>query len=502
MPTQSKVSATRVALYKQTSFNPIRGLTPARLASALDAFERGELRQAALIWQKIMERDDQVKTCAPKRTRKVTGLSWEVLPLDDSPEAAAHAEALTHFYDNLRTVDGLDENVRGGMRLLVKQLMSAVALRYACFEIVWQPGAALSAELKFLPLQFFENTTGRLRFLRTDADPYGVELDEFFGAGNWMVAHGDGVMSACSVAWMFKNMPLKAWVTYCEKYGIPGLHAKTPAQKGSEEWQALVAALNGFGEDLALVTNEGASIAPLAQPSAGAQPHPALVDRMDRAISRLWFGGDLATMSQQGEAAGSNPQSDDLSALQEDDAAMITDTFQEYLDRAVIRQLFGVEQPLAYFQLKLPARTNVERDLRVDETLVRLGVPVGIKSLQQRYGRPAPESGDRLATVPQAAAGMMPATNEQPEAYRRNVLAQYRRAQATRIAPIAGRFEAALALPESERQAALSKLRDELPEYLRTLSPDSPTVKALEAALGTALVSGAAEGRTQLSPSA
>lgn len=512
---QSKVGAQRAALYKLTSFNPIRGLTPARLAAALDGFDRGELRAAAQIWQKIMERDDQVKTCAPKRTRKVTGLSWEVLPIDDSPEADAHAKALTHFYNNLRTVDGLDENVRGGMRLLIKQLMSAVALRYAAFEVVWKPGAQLTAELKFLPLQFFENTTGRLRYLRTDSDLYGVELDEFFGPGNWMLAHGDGVMGACSVAWMFKNMPLKAWVTFCEKFGIPGLHAQTSAGEGSKEWDALVSALNGFGEDLAIVTNEGAKIAPLATPAAGNQPHPALVDRMDRAISRLWFGGDLATMSADGGAVGSQPQSDDLAALQEDDAAMITDTLQEYLDRAVIRQLFGVDEPLAYFQLKLPARTNVERELKVDQALVGLGVPLGVKSLQQRYGRPAPEAAEALAQAPAAGAdapfGVLPpvsganerrlclAANDQAPAFGLSMLAQYGRAARERLAPLRARFETALEIEDAAaRQTALEQLRAELPAFLRTLSPDSPTVKALENALGTALASGAAEARSAL----
>lgn len=504
---QSKVGAQRASLFKLTSFNPIRNLTPARLATALDAFERGELRSAALIWQKIMERDDQVKACAPKRTRKVAGLSWEVLPIDDSPEAAAHAEALTHFYNNLRTVDGLEENVRGGMRLLMKQLLTAVPLRYACFEIIWKPqGAQLTAELKFLPLQFFENTTGRLRFLKADTDVYGADLDEFFGEGNWMVATGDGLMQACSVAWMFKNMPLKAWVTFCDKFGIPGLHAKTTAAKGSPEWQALVDAINGFGEDLALVTNEGASIAPLAAPAAGNQPHPELVDRMDRAISRLWLGGDLATMSQAGEGSGAMPQSDDLSALQEEDAALITDTLQEYLDRAVIRQLFGVEEPLAYFQLKLPAKTNVERELKVDETLVRLGVPVGVKSLQQRYGRPEPEAGEPVAALAQTAApaapGMFPAANEAPAAaFRQSVLAQYGRAQAERLGPVLKRLDQVLAMPEGDAQrGALERLRASLPEVLKGLKPDSPTVKALEAALGTALASGAAEARKALSP--
>lgn len=518
---QSKVGAQRAALFKLTSFNPIRAITPAKLASALDAFDRGEIRQAVLIWQKIMERDDMVKACHPKRTRNVTGLQYEILPVDDSPQAQAHAEALKYFYNNLTAFHGLNENERGGLRLLLQHVMTAVGLRYAAFELIWKPAATgqITAEIKFLPLQFFENTSGRLRYLRSDTDLVGVDPDEYFGEGNWMVATGEGIMEASSVAWMFKSMPLKAWVSYCDKFGIPGLHAKTTAAQGSPEWQALVQALGGYGEDLALVTNDGASIAPLVGPAGGSQPHPPLVERMDRAISRLWLGGDLATMSAAGGAVGSQPQSGDLARLQEDDAAMVTDAFQLYLDRAVIRQLFGEGvAPLAYFQLKPPAGQDTAREILTDQFLIDSGAPVGVKALLERYGRSEPAEGDTRATPKPAGApapfGALPqisstnerrvcaAANESTAAgFRASVLASYGKAQATRFAPLLKRLDQVLDMPNgAERTGALERLRASLPEFLKGLSPESPTVKSLEAALGTALASGATEARAAISP--
>jgi phage gp29-like protein len=269
---QSKVSAERAKLFKLMFSNPISGLTPARLISRLNAWQRGEIRDAALLFQQIIERDDQVGPCANKRTRAVSRLTWQILPVDDSPAAEKHKTSLSHFYNNLTAFDGLNEMDRGGVRKLVKQMLTAIGMRYAMHEIIWKPAApgGLTAEFKFLPLQFFENTTGRLRFLQADLAMYGSDLDEFFGPGGWMCTAGDGLMIACSIAYLFKTPTgLKAWVSFMEKFGMPGLHAETSAQKGTSEWDDLVAALAAYAEDFAMVTSQGTKINPIESKTGG-----------------------------------------------------------------------------------------------------------------------------------------------------------------------------------------------------------------------------------------
>lgn len=511
---ESKVGADRARQFKLTSFNPIKGLTPARLSTYLDAWKRGTLREIALVWQDIMERDDQVKTCHPKRTRNVTGLDYAVLPVDDSAEAGLHKEALEAFYSNLTAVNALELNERGGVRLLFKHMMTAVGMRYACHEIVWEPGARnkLKAQFRFLPLQFFENMTGRLRFLESDFALLGTDLDEFFGPGGWMVTTGEGIMHATCVAYMFKHMPLKAWVSYCEKFGVPGIHAKTSAAKGSAEWNALIDAVAGFGEDLALITNDGASINPIELKNSGNQPHPALVERMDRAISRLWMGGDLATMSASGSAVGSQPQSDDLEQLKRDDADMITDTLQEYVDKQVIAQTFGADvAPLAYFKLKPPARLDIERELKIDQSLIGWGVEIGVRDLRERYGRSEPDAADEIAHPPVAAAspfgaGGPPRLNAQNESvsrqdtFRANALKELTQAQASALRPLVDRLNAILALPDAKIDGALEALKRDLPQINRVILKDAQTQLAFEKILGAAMAAGMADGRAAVTP--
>ncbi|MDR1281019.1 MAG: DUF935 domain-containing protein [Opitutaceae bacterium] len=323
------MDAERVRQARLSQVNPIRYLTPERLAACIDQFDAGHLRNAALAWQKIRDRDDMIKTVAEKRELAIALLDWEILPVEDSPEAEDHKQALEDFYNNLVATDALDRNRRGGLSTLIHQMMHSAGHKYAVHEIIWRPDTdALTAEFRFVPLQFFENTAGSIRFLPTDFAAFGEELEE----AGWMVTTGAGLMEASSIAWLFKRRPLQVWLTFCDKFGMPGLHGKTPASKGSDEWNAFREALAHYAEDWSLLTSTGTEIAPIQVNASGVAPHSSLVDRMDRAIARLWRGADLGTMSQQGDATGSNPQTTETDILVAADAMTISETLQHYVD--------------------------------------------------------------------------------------------------------------------------------------------------------------------------
>src|SRR5260221_4821662 len=50
--------AENIQLQRRMRFNPLRTLYPENLSLALDQFEMGILRQAALLWEAIARRDD------------------------------------------------------------------------------------------------------------------------------------------------------------------------------------------------------------------------------------------------------------------------------------------------------------------------------------------------------------------------------------------------------------------------------------------------------------
>src|SRR3954463_2138046 len=106
---------------------------------------------------------------------------------------------------------------------------TAASYAYAVHHFVWKPqpgrmlevpGAdpvpALRAELEHVPLWFFENVTGTLRFLPYGG--FGVEGRPLDWDGEWMVTTGAGVMFAASICHVFKRLTFQDWTIFNERY--------------------------------------------------------------------------------------------------------------------------------------------------------------------------------------------------------------------------------------------------------------------------------------------
>ena len=379
---QNPLNSARIAAHMRSRFDPIRNLTPERLTRQLDDFHAGYLREAALVWDAIERRDDIVQAVAAKRKMSAGRNGWDVLTLDDSPRAAEHREALDFFWRNVRCVNALDENEAGGFALLARQMMDAVGKRYAVHEIVWERVGPhhLRAQLRFVPLWFFENRTGKLRFLPSDYALEGEALDP----GRWMVTCGAGVMEACSVAFLYKHLPLRDWLLYCERNGTPGVRGVTDAAPGTAEWDAARDAVVAFGAEFRALMTTGTTIEAIDLGCSGTLPYPALVERMDRGISVLWRGSDLSTLSRE-HGIGSSLQKDEPDLLAEGDASMLTETLNEQVGRHVIRALFN-EEPLARIAVRPGRQTGIATDLTIYRAAHEMGFSIDERDFRERFG--------------------------------------------------------------------------------------------------------------------
>ncbi|MDR1456451.1 MAG: DUF935 domain-containing protein [Puniceicoccales bacterium] len=376
---------------RRQDFNPIRLLTAETLTRQLDAFHRGELWPAALLWDAIERRDDLLKGVAAKRKKAVARLPWTILTTDDSAEARQQQEALRFFYNNLRCTGAIDRNERGSFALLVKQMMDAVGKKYAVHEIVYQihgncftdgcARALISAEFRFVPLWYFENYTGLLRFLPGDMAREGISLEE----GAWLVTVGDGLMEACSIAYLFKHLPLRDWLIYCDRNGMPGVKGVTDAVPGTPQWEMAKQAVEAFGAEFNALMSTGSDLQAIDLTSRGVLPYPALVDRMDRAMAALWCGSDLSTMSR-GNGVGASMQAGGQNLLEQDDAAIISEVLNEQVDRYVLNYLFGDAPVKAYLSLQSTQSDNFLWDLELYERLAKLGVQIPANDLCEHFG--------------------------------------------------------------------------------------------------------------------
>jgi len=176
-----------------------------------------------------------------------------------------------------------------------------------------------------------------------------------------------------------------------ERNGMPGVRGVTEAAPGTPEWEAAREAVRDFGAEFQALMSQGTEITPVDLSTKGELPYPPLVERMDRAMAALWRGADLSTLSK-GQGLGASLQADEMALLQQDDAAMISETLNTQVDAVVVRELFGQEAPRAGFRLKADNDAARLTHLELLERLVKLGAPVAVTGLHERFGLhpPAP----------------------------------------------------------------------------------------------------------------
>lgn len=440
---------------KRSRWNPLKDLTPDKLAGYLDEFRAGYLRNLAQVMELIEERDDTLSCVVPKAKASVARHDWEVLTVDTQDEAEAaqaqkQKEVLEHFYNNLQATSALDQDEVGGLSLLLRQMMDAKGKRYSIHNIVWQPeaGGRYTATFHHVPLWFFENTEGRMRFISQPYGWFGEEMDP----EAWLVTRGRGVMIACAVAWMYKHIPLRDWLIYCGRHGMPGIEGVTDAPEGSEEWERAVAAVAAAAAEFAWVRSRSTEIKTIDFSAQGELPYPKLVERMDRAMSALWRGADLSTISSgQGAGRGASLQGEESDIIEEDDLAWLSETLNFKVDRLVLDYVFGPGTPaLAYLKVLPENQQDVDQDIKVDQFLLKSGFPVGIQQISERYHRPLPDDDDEILKAPAPLQLMPPGEGDDD---------QGRRPAGLNDAAV-GRFADALGVPERWLGPVATMLRE------------------------------------------
>lgn len=486
-------------------FSPFPELSMDLIAGQLNDFRIGELRAATRTWEAMIERDLDLATVAQKRFADGARLEWEIHQDDDGPEATQHAEALRYAYDNLETTTVLDQDERGGVSTLIRQMLTAHAFRYSVHEMILRidsiKAKQCSFELRHCPVWFFEARRGRLAFLADDHEIYGKPLEP----GRWLTTVGLGLMRPCSIAYGIKHFPLRDWLLFCSRYGLPAVHGETTAAPGTKEFDAFVQALQEFASNWICATGVGTKINLIEAKGGGELPFIAPVEMVNRGYAKAFRGGDLSTESRDGSAVGSNPQNEERMALLEDDARLISETLNGRLDEPLIQYLFGT-RPKAWFQLLPPKRLDVEKDTKAAEFLVKHGVSVGQKTVRLRLGFPEPEEGDDLLEAPAAPAAAptgpgigMPAglANEGPDAFQTRSADQLAQAVAADLAPIRRRLAGIEQITDPDiRRTRLQALLADLGSLEADILADPEAARVLEGIQGAALASGLAARRS------
>ncbi|MBQ6245492.1 MAG: DUF935 family protein [Kiritimatiellae bacterium] len=373
----------------QLRYNALRALDPNVLVRHLEAFARGDICGLERVIDEFELREDKMRIGSFKMAAAVSSKPWKVQIRqgeEENPRAKLHQEHLTKFWNRIEATDAFCRNRKGGLRLLVKQMMSAQSRVYSVHDICWKVNGdgTLSATFTHVPAWCFENRTGRLRYIRNDGDTVGVEMPD----GEWLVTVGEGVGIAAAVIAMAKRLSWNDWLLFSEKCGMPVILGNTNAQRDTPAWAAMSRAIRAIAPKTGLLADTGTTLNAVSMGAGGQQTYRELVDTVDRAISALYRGGDLATQSSGPDAAGVNAQAGESELMDDDGCKMVSETLRDQVEKFVIRFELGDFEPLAEIVINPPADTeDVEREMKIDNHLAGLGVKLSKKDALARYGR-------------------------------------------------------------------------------------------------------------------
>ena len=387
----------------QLRYNALRALDPDVLVRHLEAFQRGDICGLERVIDEFEQREDKMRIGSFKMAAAVSSKPWKVQIRqgeEENPRAKLHQEHLTKFWNRVEATDAFCRNRKGGLRLLVKQMMSAQSRVYSVHDICWKVNGdgTLNATFTHVPAWCFENRTGRLRYIRNDCDTVGAEMPD----GEWLVTVGEGVGIAAAVIAMAKRLSWNDWLLFSEKCGMPVILGNTNAQRDTPAWAAMSRAIRAIAPKTGLLADTGTTLNAVSMGAGGQNTYRELVDTVDRAISALYRGGDLATQSSGPDAAGVNAQAGESELMDDDGCKMVAETLRDQVEKFVIRFELGDFEPLAEIVINPPADTDdVEREMKIDTHLSELGVKLSKKDALARYGRTEAEDENDALTPPQ-----------------------------------------------------------------------------------------------------
>lgn len=339
----------------------------------------------------------------------------------DDAEDAAQAEFArmleTHLF-NLSGGFGWDA-LRGGLASYARRHGSAV------FEIVWGRDLLPQMFLHRHPGQFAYSTTGQVYIIGSrrgtsletaPAPPRKLVRDSIPAPyGN---PYGQPVIFPLRFLYFFKKNGLAAWIDGVETYGLPRMVVKAPA--GNDQAQmvrTIRSAIESLRRTSAVVLPEGYQVdnLPVAAGS-GVLPHHALLDYLDREMTRFLRGSTLSSMENSG--TGSLAQS----LTHERTAKNIPKAAARRLQRAInehvikpVCELAGVRFPFPSYVIDTDDARDVKEVLDIFSKAKELGVETSLSQFREWAGLAAPKD-EEDAIKPGAPAP------EQPPPVRRPLL--------------------------------------------------------------------------------
>jgi phage gp29-like protein len=383
---------------------PSQGLTPERLTQIARDADSGQIQDQAELFEEMLEKDAHLFGIFQSRKLGVAKVEYEIVPATSASEDKLIAERVAKII-----------GASQGWRNSIEDMLDAVPKGFSALWIEWQIVPDAAATVSFSRLHYVHQKNFRfgrgsdltsdpqeLRRLTRDQVVDGATLEE----NKWIVpvikarsGHPAraSILRTCTWSYLFKNFGLKAFVIFCEIFGVPLRLGKYEPTASPDDKQALWDALRGLGVDAAAMISKSTEIEfPESQKGSTTALYDVLIALCNREMSKAVLGHTGSSESTPGKLGEEETAKEVRFDLVESDALAIDYVISEELVKPLVDFNFGPREVYPYYKTKISQPKNLLAIARVDQRLVSMGWHMPEDYVTEVYGRPIAKEGDRV----------------------------------------------------------------------------------------------------------
>jgi hypothetical protein len=364
----------------RATYNPLRGLTIARVVDLLEQGERGAYADLQWAYRYVEKRDATLRGLKRLRLAAIGKLDWDIkivseLSDADQRRAEAQAKKLREAYERIT-------NLRQAIRFLAL----AEFRGFSHLEKRYEGDRPGKPVVRLEPVeQWFwcrDTSAGDWQYnpeavSRTQGEP--VDLQHF------MVREvEDPINEIGLINHVYQGMGRKDWAGFVETYGIPPIFGELPQNVPSGDTEKFQQMMEAIISDMRGTMPNGAKVHTVDAGARGVNPFDSFIRFFKEETVLAGTSGKLTMLNDStGLGSGqSDLHSSVFDALAQAEAGEISELFQEHFDR----QILGDEPALAYFEIAAEDQEDVDK--LVDRTLKlkQAGILMDIEDLSERTG--------------------------------------------------------------------------------------------------------------------
>lgn len=386
-------------------------IAPERIAQALAAASRGDVRESMMLFEALEDRDGELQ--AHMRDRRMAAAAVPAqLNAADRPDLSE---------SDRRLAEEIAEDCRDLMRRRYgrrtrQELFDGIGKGASLLDIPWVVRDRGRVDIADEGLQRIEAGSlafrgGQMRLLTEGASYDGEELTPWryvrhIHPGRPGRAGATGLLRPVAGLWMMKRFGLRDWLIFCDLFGTPIRIGRHKASATAEEKAALLTMLKNLGLASYGIFSEGTGVefVETAKGGKGTLPYEGMLDRIDRALTICVKGQTGTTdVADAGAYAAAKVLGGVRQDLAEDDAEIGMQSILRDLVAPYVAWNYGRADLVPTAECGWTESEDLVPLAQVYRTaVVELGLPVSAQHVYQRFGIEPPGDDEELLVPPQA----------------------------------------------------------------------------------------------------